>query len=397
MLIETPPAPRTTAAAAPHPSLATDAAWDALLPEGLGALVDAHLCPLVTLIDTEGLYPEAFLRELGVAGAYGGVAAPEWGGNGQGLAGAIAAMARVGEACLSTAFAVWCQTACARYIQLSGNDEAKAEWLPGLVSGWQLGGTGLSNTLKSASEIESYLLGAERVDGGYVINGTLPWVSNLGDDHIFVTGCPVQGDGRLVFFVVDCRQPGFTLVEGAHFAGLEGTRTLACQFRGVRIDDARVLAHPAESAAYMARIKPGMILAQMGMCLGLVRECISLIDESDRAGSHVNQFLDDRAATLRGELQAAEAQTLALAREAEAALPSDAPYSALMRRVLQLRLAGSELSLRAAQSALLHQGARGYLRSASAQRRLREAAFVAIVTPSIKHLRRELARTAPHA
>lgn len=41
---------------------------------------------------------------------------------------------------------------------------------------------------------------------------------------------------------------------------------------------------------------------------------------------------------------------------------------------------------------MLHQGARGYLRTATAQRRLREAYFIAIVTPALKHLRREIAR-----
>jgi hypothetical protein len=37
-------------------------------------------------------------------------------------------------------------------------------------------------------------------------------------------------------------------------------------------------------------------------------------------------------------------------------------------------------------------GAKGYLQRSPAQRRLREAYFVAIVTPAIKHLRREIAR-----
>jgi hypothetical protein len=40
----------------------------------------------------------------------------------------------------------------------------------------------------------------------------------------------------------------------------------------------------------------------------------------------------------------------------------------------------------------MHQGARGYLKSAAPQRRIREAQFVAIVTPAIKHLRWEMAR-----
>ena len=60
--------------------------------------------------------------------------------------------------------------------------------------------------------------------------------------------------------------------------------------------------------------------------------------------------------------------------------------------VLDARAHGAELCLRAAQSALLHQGARGYLMSSAVQRRVRESHFVAIVTPAIKHLRKEITR-----
>ena len=59
-------------------------------------------------------------------------------------------------------------------------------------------------------------------------------------------------------------------------------------------------------------------------------------------------------------------------------------------QVLKLRLAASELALRAAQSAALHAGAKGYQVRHAAQRRTREAMFVAIVTPAIKHLRKEI-------
>ena len=67
------------------------------------------------------------------------------------------------------------------------------------------------------------------------------------------------------------------------------------------------------------------------------------------------------------------------------------------REILELRLAAGELAIRASQSAMLHTGAKGYLRAAPAQRKLRESYFVAIVTPAIKHLRKELARLAEAA
>ena len=357
----------------------------------LDTLIAGNLAPRVTAIDLEGEYPESFLRAAGQLGAFAGVVSPEFGGSGKGLSDTIAQMARIGETCLSTAFTHWCQTACARYIQLSDNAAAKAEFLPSLASGSQLGGTGLSNTFKSCCEIERFLLTAKRVDGGYEINGTLPWVSNLGDDHIFVTGCPVEGDGRLLFFIVQCNQPGFKLVDGAHFTALEGTRTLACQFRNVRIDDSRVLAHPEQSAEYLTRIQPGMILAQLGMGLGLIRDCIRLIDSAGKTHQHINSFENDQAEELRIALADAEEKTFRLASRLDNGPQAD-ELPALLTDVLRLRLAGGELTLRAANAAMLHQGARGYLRTATAQRRLREAYFVAIVTPSLKHLRREIAR-----
>ncbi|MCL2658029.1 MAG: acyl-CoA/acyl-ACP dehydrogenase [Betaproteobacteria bacterium] len=357
----------------------------------LKSLIAHELAPRVAAIDLEAHYPELFLRAIGAQGGFADVIAPEFGGSGKGLGETIATMAQIGETCLSTAFIHWCQTACARYIQLSDNDTAKRAWLPRLANGSQLGGTGLSNTCKSDCAIERHLLTARRVEGGYAINGTLPWVSNLGTEHIFVTGCPVEDDGRLVFFITRCNQEGFKLVDAAHFTALEGTRTLACQFRQVFIPDSEVLAPPEHSAAYLARIQPGMFLAQLGMGIGLIRDCVRLVESVGRTHVHINAYETDQADELRATLAGAEQEVFRLAARLDTN-PSAAELPPLHGEILRIRLAGGELALRAANAAMLHQGARGYLRTATAQRRLREAYFIAIVTPSLKHLRREIAK-----
>ena len=64
---------------------------------------------------------------------------------------------------------------------------------------------------------------------------------------------------------------------------------------------------------------------------------------------------------------------------------------AYWRKVVALRLRAGDASVAAAHAAMLHCGARGYLMSHRAQRRLREAYFVAIVTPATKQLRKMLA------
>lgn len=354
-------------------------------------LVATKLVPKVLDVDLKAEYPEEFLRALGRAGGFRGAVAPEYGGNGLGLKHVVQVMEEVSKECLSSGFLVWCQTACARYIQLSDNDWAKKEFLPRIASGEVLAGTGLSNTIKSCDTIEDYRLSAKRVEGGYIVNGVLPWVSNLGATHFFTTGCPVRSaDGSnegLVFMLVDCSQPGFKLVDCAHFIGLDGTRTLACQFKESFVPDAMVLAHPSEATAYVKRIKPGMVLAQMGMGLGLIDGCAKLMQQSNRTLAHVNQYLDDQLEDIAEPLEEARAATYVLADEVETN-----PGGARTLDILKLRLAGGELSVRAANAAMLHQGAKGYLVRNAAQRRLREAYFIAIVTPATKHLRREIAR-----
>ena len=351
-------------------------------------VVAEQLVPRVLDIDLKAEYPEDFLRALGAAGGFRGAVASDLGGNGLGMRHVVRVMESVATQCLSSAFLVWCQTACARYIQMSGNEAARQAYLPRIASGELLAGTGLSNTVKSCDTIEEFRLSAQRVDGGYVINGVLPWVSNLGADHVFTTGCPVVGeDGKLVFILVECSQPGFKLVDCAHFVGLDGTRTLACHFKESFVPDSRVLAHPHESDAYVQRIKPGMILAQMGMGLGLIEACCQMMHQSNRTHYHVNQYLDDQVADLEAALGSARAASYELADVLTAGTGFDR-----ILEILRLRLAGGELSLRAANAAMLHQGAKGYLVRNPAQRRLREAYFVAIVTPATKHLRREIAR-----
>lgn len=193
-------------------------------------VIEKLLKPLVLDIDTKAVYPETFLREMGKAGAFRGVVAQAYGGNGAGLRGVIEAMDEVSRTCMATGFMVWCQTAAARYLDQSDNVALKETLLPRIASGELLAGTGLSNTVKSCDGVEEARLTAVRVEGGYRVTGVLPWVSNLGEGHVFVTGCPVEGAdaAQRVFFLVDCSAPDFKMVQCATFVALEGTRTLAC-------------------------------------------------------------------------------------------------------------------------------------------------------------------------
>jgi alkylation response protein AidB-like acyl-CoA dehydrogenase len=362
----------------PNPLLPVDA-----LLTATQEIVDQELKPLTVKIDLEGLYPEEVLRKLGTVGAFRHhllTARPDAETD---MGATIQAMSVVSHECLSTGFAIWCQDTCGWYLQNAENDALRDRWLPRIASGEVLGGTGMSNTMKAFAGIEELRLKGKRVEGGYLVNGSLPWVSNLGEEHVFGTLFALEGEpGRSVMALVDCASEGFSLRLSAHFMALEGTRTFACIFESVFIPDAMIIDH--DGAAFLRRARSGIVMLQFGMGVGNIQSCIDLCREVEPLLGHVNCYLDDRPEQLQEELDDAVEAALALAED---------PYESsdeFFREILQLRLAAGELAIRASQSAMLHTGAKGYLQTAPAQRKLRESYFIAIVTPAIKHLRKEL-------
>ena len=350
------------------------------------ALADGPLAELADDIDRRGIYPKGLLQRLGELGAFKahmaqGGEAPDYGS-------AIQAITEVSRVCGATGFMVWCHDVCGLYMEQSGNPALMGAALSNHVGGHSLGATGMSNPMKTFAGIETLLLKARPVAGGFIVNGALPWVSNLGPDHYFGAVAVVEDAAgaapREVMFIVHCDAQGVELRNCPSFSAMEGTNTFAVRMTDHFVAADKLIADPARP--FIGRIRAAFVLLQCGMGLGVAQGAIDSMWQVERQLGHVNEFLEDRPDELQAELDALTERTMRLA---------ETPYAhhkEFLIDVLDARAHASELSLRAAQSALLHQGARGYLMSSAVQRRVRESHFVAIVTPAIKHLRKEIAR-----
>ena len=352
-------------------------------------LATGPLAELADDIDRRGVYPKSILQRLGELGALKAHMTEPGKPADYGLA--IRAMTEVSRVCGATGFMVWCHDVCGVYMEQSGNPALMGHVLDQHANGRTLGATGMSNPMKTFAGIETFLLHAKKVDGGYVVNGTLPWVSNLGPDHYFGAVADVAAENTAVdaakteiMFLIHCDAPGVELRNCPSFSAMEGTNTWAVRLTDYFVGSEQMIADPVRP--FIGRIRAAFILLQTGMGLGVAQGAIDSMWTVERQLGHVNEFLDDRPDDLQAELDELTARIMLLAKT---------PFGAdkqFVIDVLDVRAHASELALRAAQSALLHQGARGYLMSSSVQRRVRESHFVAIVTPAVKHLRKEIAR-----
>ncbi|MFC3040771.1 acyl-CoA dehydrogenase family protein [Virgibacillus xinjiangensis] len=345
--------------------------------EKLTPLLQEELKPLVRKIDTEHHYPGEFLRLLGENGYYTSESQTEK----EVSLREFQLVEEVSKVCMTTGFVLWCQLAALTYLRNSRNDYLKKEILPKLEDGTLLAGTGLSNPMKFYGGVERLLLKAERRDGGYCISGSLPSVSNLGDDHWFGAVAEAESGRRIMLFI-PCDTEGLTLKEKVDYLGINGSATYGCRFRDCFIPDDWVISEDAD--AFVEKVRPTFLMYQIPLGLGVTASCAQSVQKARGKQAGCNQYLPVQGEDLEEDLHQQRERVYDYLEENIGKLD--------WKSLVQLRLDVTYLTLNAANTDMIHNGGAGYLNVSHPARRLRETYFLVNLTPTVKHLEKLLAQ-----
>lgn len=302
----------------------------------------------------------------------------ELGGDGGDMMEMAEVIATVAGSCLTSAFVLWCHRMCVQYVVTGGNPYLIDEVLPQLLSVRRFGATGLANAMKHAAALEELRVTAALDEGRLILSGSLPWVSNLVDDRFVVAVAARLGD-KSVLVAVPGDAPGVAAGPRFPLFGLEGTISASLALDRVSLDERWVISK--DGAAFLAQVRPVFLLLQSALAWGLAESALKSA-AAKLAGPRV--ILKDRVEQLTRELDrlVGELRTLAAGD-----LAGHRVYRALRARkeLAELAVAAVWLELEAA-------GGAGYLSESETARRLREAAFFPVQSPSLVHLRAELAQ-----
>lgn len=337
------------------------------------SIIDQELKPYVKKIDAEAFYARDYLLKLGKAGFFSseGMAENEY------IAQGMQLVEETAKVCLTTAFCLWCHFAGLTYVRKTENEALKKRFLPSLEKGEFLAATGLSNPMKYYAGLEDLRLSATEIEGGYLLSGVLPAVSNLAEGHWFGAIANVD-DGKRVMFFVPCNTEGLKLKERVEFFGVNGSATYSCQFNQVFIPHEYVLSDNADE--FCEKIRPAFILYQIPIGLGVIKASIASIEKMKARQNGCNQYLRKQAVDIEAAVRRLEAK--------KEELVKSEPFH--WKEIAAVRLETAYLTLEAAQESMLHHGSAGYLKDCAPSRRLREAFFFANLTPTIKHLEKVL-------
>jgi len=172
-----------------------------------------RIAPLAARIDADDWFPRDELwPAMGELGLHGITVPEEDGGLGLGYLEHVIACEEVSRASASIGLSYGAHSnLCVNQIRRWASPEQKAKYLPKLISGEHVGSLAMSEA-NAGSDVVSMKLRAEKVQGGYVLNGTKFWITNAPyADTLVVYAKTGEGSRGITTFLIEKEMAGFAI------------------------------------------------------------------------------------------------------------------------------------------------------------------------------------------
>ncbi|EMC93997.1 hypothetical protein BAUCODRAFT_217911 [Baudoinia panamericana UAMH 10762] len=273
--------------------------------------------------DHQNEFPHEMWKKLGSAGLLGVTADEDYGGLSMGYQAHCVILEELSRASgsIGLSYAAHSQL-CVNQIMLNGNDDQKAKYLPGLVSGDTIGALAMSEH-EAGSDVLSMRMTATKKDGGYVLNGTKMWITNGPDAHVIVVYAktdPEKGRKGMTAFLVETSTPGFSVARKLDKLGMRGSNTGELSFDNVFVPAENILGHVDGGVRVLME---GLDLERLVLSagpLGLMKAALDVtipyVHERKQFGAPLatTQFIQGKLADMYTKYRACSAFTYSVAR-----------------------------------------------------------------------------------
>ncbi|BBY61026.1 acyl-CoA dehydrogenase family protein [Mycolicibacterium sarraceniae] len=340
-------------------------------------IADKVLTPLVDEHERTETYPDGVFGQLGAAGLLSLPQPEKWGGSGQPFEVYLQVLEEIAARWAAVAVAVSVHSLSCNPLLAFGTDEQKERWLPGMLSGEQIGAYSLSEP-QAGSDAAALQCTAMRTDTGYVINGSKAWITHGGRAHFYKlfarTG---EGSRGISCFLVPADQPGLSFGKPEEKMGLAAVPTTSAFYDNAAIDAERRIGTEGQglqiafSALDSGRL--GIAAVAVGIAQAALDEACAYANDRTTFGRKIidHQGLGFLLADMAAAVASARATYLDAARRRDA----DRPYS---QQASIAKLVATDAAMKVTTDAVQVLGGVGYTRDYRVERYMREAKITQI-------------------
>ena len=304
-----------------------------------------------------------------------GITVPEeYGGGGLGHTAFATLIEEVAAVCASTSVIIDVHTSVGMEPILNfGTEAQKQRWLPKLASGEVLGAFALTEP-GAGSDAGNLRTSARKVDGGYVLNGTKVFITNLGQAGTYIVMARTGGTGAsgVSAFVFEANSGGLICGQPFDKMGLHGSPTGELTLTDVFVPEDHLLGGEgrgfviAMTALDAGRI--GISAQAVGLARGALEDAVRYVRERQQFGRPVADFqgIQFMLADMATQLEAARVMTYRAAQLCDEGMP----YA---REASMAKLFATDTAMRVTIDAVQLLGGYGYIEEFPMARRMRDA------------------------
>jgi alkylation response protein AidB-like acyl-CoA dehydrogenase len=356
-------------------------------------IAEEKILPIRAELDEKEEFPWDIVKELAAADMFRVFVPEQYDGLGGGCLDLCLVTEELSRVCSGIAVTYAASALGIMTLMEYGTEEQKKKWLPDIASGKKLGAFAVTEPT-AGSDSSNIKTTAEKVAGGYLLNGTKQFITNGGEAEIYTVIALTdknKGARGASALIVEKGTPGFTFGKKEKKMGIRTSATRELVFHNCLVPEGNLLGKPGlgfiQAMRLFDRSRPGIGAQAVGLCQGALEAAVEYASQRIQFDVPIITMpvVQSMLADMSIYTEAARALVYAAARYV------DSGAKAVTEASASAKVFASDAAMKVTVDAVQICGGSGYMRDYPVEKMMRDAKILQIYEGTNQILRGAIA------
>jgi len=356
-------------------------------------IAEERVLPVRAELDEKEEFPRDIMNDLAGADMFRVFVPEEYEGLGGGCLELCLVVEELSRICSAVAVSYAASALGCMTLMEYGTDEQKQKYLPDIASGKKLGAFAITEST-AGSDAGNIKTTAEKVEGGYLLNGTKQFITNGGEAEIYTVMALTdksKGARGASAIIVEKDTPGFTFGKKEKKMGIRSSSTRELVFKNCLVPEENLLGRPGHGFIQAMRLfdksRPGIGAQAVGLAQGALEAAVEYAQQRVQFDQTIIniQAVQHMLADMAIQTEAARALVYAAAKYVDSGAKNVTEPSAMSK------VFAADTAMKVSVDAVQICGGSGYMRDYPVEKMMRDAKILQIYEGTNQILRNAIA------